>query len=73
MIDEGVARTKKVPSAPREARGYLFPGSLEDARETCTPKGRCLIGWIVANSGHGSRDECLDIHIGEGRPRPRTP
>ena len=30
------------------ARFYSFPDWLEDARQSCTPKGRCKVGWIVS-------------------------
>jgi hypothetical protein len=29
-------------------RCYAFPDRLEDARESCTPKGRCKVGWVVS-------------------------
>jgi hypothetical protein len=32
-------------------RCYAFSDRLEDARETCTPKGRCKVGWIVSRGG----------------------
>jgi hypothetical protein len=39
------------------------------ALSTCTPKGRCKIGWIVSHGGRASWDVWLDLHIGEGRLR----
>jgi hypothetical protein len=36
-------------------RCYAFPDRLEDARQTCTPKGRCTVGWIVRDSGREVR------------------
>jgi hypothetical protein len=35
-------------------RFYAFPDWLEDARQTCTPKGRCKVGWIVSRGGRES-------------------
>jgi hypothetical protein len=31
-------------------RCYAFPDRLEDARESCTEKGRCKVGWIIRAS-----------------------
>ena len=50
-------------------RCYAFPDRLQDARASCTPKGRCKIGWIIAEGGRTSYDVWLDIHTGEGRLR----
>ena len=38
-------------------------------RTSCTPKGRCLIGWILVDSGRTSFDVWLDIYTDEGRSR----
>ena len=40
-------------------RCFAFPHRLEDARETCTPKGRCKVGWIVSRGGRESWDVWL--------------
>jgi hypothetical protein len=37
-------------------RCYAFPHRLEDPRETCTPKGRCKVGWVVSRGGRESWD-----------------
>ena len=37
-------------------RCYAFPDGLEDARASCTPKGRCQVGWIVSEGGRESWD-----------------
>jgi hypothetical protein len=50
-IAEGMARVEKVACRPGEGRCYAFPDPVEDARASCTPKGRCKIGWIVSNGG----------------------
>ena len=47
MIEDGMARAEEVACAPAAPRCYAFPDPLEDARQTCTPMGRCCIGWIV--------------------------
>jgi hypothetical protein len=45
-------------------RCYAFPDRLQDARERCTPKGRCRVGWIVTRSGRESWDVWLDVRTG---------
>jgi hypothetical protein len=72
MIREALARAEKAACAPGDSRCYASPDPLEDARQSCTPKGRCCIGWIVSNGGRDSWDVWLDIHTGEGRLRRRT-
>ena len=39
------------------ARCYPFPDRLADARQSCTPKGRYKIGWIVSKGGR----KCWDV------------
>jgi hypothetical protein len=45
-------------------RCYAFPDPLADARETCTPKGRCNVGWIVRAGGRESWDVWLEVSTG---------
>jgi hypothetical protein len=45
-------------------RCYAFPDRLEDARASCTPKGRCKIGWIVSKGGRESWDVWLEVSTG---------
>ena len=68
-IAEAMARAEKVACRPGDGRCYAFSDRLSDARETCTPKGRCKIGWIVSHGGRESWDVWLDLHTGEGRLR----
>jgi hypothetical protein len=68
-IAEAMARAEKAACGSFNARCFAFPDPLEDTRETCTPKGRCKIGWIVAEGGRTSYDVWLDLHTGEGRLR----
>jgi hypothetical protein len=42
---------------------------VEEARKTCTPKGRCMIGWIVVDGSRTSWDVWRDLPTGEGRLR----
>jgi hypothetical protein len=69
MIEEGMARAETVACRPGDDRCHPLPYDVESAHQTCTPKGRCKIGWIVANSGRNSWDVWLDVHTGEGRLR----
>jgi hypothetical protein len=71
-IAEAMARAEKVACRPGDDRCYPLPYGLEEARASCTPKGRCKVGWIVANAGRDSWDVWLDVHTGEGRLRRRT-
>jgi hypothetical protein len=70
-IAEAMTRAEKVACRPGDARCYAFPNRLEEALAICTPKGRCRVGWIVANSGRDSWDVWLDLLTGEGRLRRR--
>jgi len=45
-------------------RCYAFPHRLDDARETCTPKGRCKVGWIVSKGGRESWNVWLEVSTG---------
>ena len=45
-------------------RCYAFLDPLEDVRETCTPKGRCKVGWIVRAGGRESWDVWVEVSTG---------
>ena len=45
-------------------RCVALPDPLHAARETCTPKGRCKVGWIVSKGGRESWDVWLEIATG---------
>jgi hypothetical protein len=45
-------------------RCYAFPDLLVDARQTCTPKGRCKVGGIVSQGGRESWDVWLEVRTG---------
>ena len=45
-------------------RCLAFPDLLVDARQTCTPKGRCKVGWIVSRGGRESFDVWLELSTG---------
>jgi len=41
-----------------------FPDRLQDARQTCTPKGRCKICWFVSKDGGESCEVWLEVRTG---------
>jgi hypothetical protein len=45
-------------------RCFALPHRPEDAHETCTPKGRCKVGWIVSRGGRESWDVWLQLSTG---------
>ena len=68
-----MARAEKVACGSGTACCFALPDPVDEARKTCTPKGRCLIGGtrrvISAEDGRTSFDVWLDLHTGEGRLR----
>ena len=71
MIAEAMARAEKVACGSGHSRCFALPDPLEEIRKTCTPKGRCLIGWLIAEGGRTSYDVWLALRTGEGRLRRR--
>ena len=45
-------------------RCFAFPDLLVDARQTCTPRGRCKVGWIVSRGGREVRAVWLEVRTG---------
>ena len=45
-------------------RRFALPYPLHAAHETCTPKGRCTVGWIVSAGGRESFDVWLEVSTG---------
>ena len=43
---------------------FALPHLLEDARETCPPKGRCRVGLIVSKGGRERCDVWLEVSTG---------
>jgi hypothetical protein len=72
MIAAGMARAERV-ACQENARCFALPDPLGKAHTTCTPKGRCKIGWIIAEGGRTSYDAWIDIHTGEARLRRQHP
>jgi hypothetical protein len=42
-------------------RCYAVPDRLEDARQICTPTGRCKVGWFVSRGGRESWDVWREV------------
>ncbi len=53
-------------------RCCAVPNRLADARVTCTPKGRCRVGWVIPASGRTSWDVWLEVRTGLVKLIPRT-
>jgi hypothetical protein len=70
LIAAAMARAEKV-ACRGEGRCFAMPHIVPDALASCTPKGRCTVGWIVTNGGRDAYDVWLDLHTGEGRLRRR--
>jgi hypothetical protein len=68
-IAEAMPRAEKVACRPGDGRCLPLPYDVASALATCTPKGRCKVGWVVANAGRDTWDVWLDLHTGEGRLR----
>jgi hypothetical protein len=45
-------------------RWYALPHRLRDALASCTPRGRCKVGWVVSKGGRESHDVWLDVSTG---------
>ncbi len=63
-IAEAMARAEKVACAPGDQRCLPLPYDVASARQTCTPKGRCKVGWIVSRGGRESWDVWLEVSTG---------
>ena len=69
VIAEAMARAERVACTPGDQRCLPLPYDVTSASATCTPKGCCKIGWIVADAGRTAWDVWLDLHTREGRLR----
>jgi hypothetical protein len=45
-------------------RCFVLPDPLPTARQSCTPQGRCRVGWIVGHGGRESWDMWLEVATG---------
>jgi hypothetical protein len=55
MIAAAMAKANKRVCVGSD-RCFALPHLLADARASCTPKGRCKVGWIVSRGGRESWD-----------------
>jgi hypothetical protein len=63
-IAEALARAEKVACRPGDDRCYPLPYSAQEAQKTCTPKGRCKVGWIVSRGGREGWHVWLEVRTG---------
>jgi hypothetical protein len=61
MITAAMAKADARVCAPGDTRCYPFPYDLAGAQATCTPKGRCKVGWVVSKGGGESWDVWLEV------------
>jgi hypothetical protein len=64
MITAAMAKADARVCVPGDNRCYAFPYDLAGAQATCTPKGRCKVGWVVRKSGRESWDVWLEVSTG---------
>jgi hypothetical protein len=64
LIAAAMAKADARVCVPGDNRCYPFPANVDAARETCTPKGRCKVGWVVRKSGRESWDVWLEVRTG---------
>jgi hypothetical protein len=63
MIAEAMGKADKRVCVGSD-RCFALPHRLEDARASCTPRGRCKVGWIVSRGGRESQDVWLEVATG---------
>jgi hypothetical protein len=64
MIAAAMAKADARVCVPGDTRCCAFPSNVDTARATCTPKGRCKVGWIVSRGGRESFDVWLEVATG---------
>ena len=64
MTAAAMAKADARVCVPGDQRCYAFPYDLAGAQATCTPKGRCKVGWVVLASGRESWDVWLEVSAG---------
>jgi hypothetical protein len=47
MIAAALAKADALVCVPGDNSCYAFPSDINAARASCTPKGRCKVGWAV--------------------------
>jgi hypothetical protein len=64
MIAAAMAKADARVCVPGDNRCYAFPHGVAEAQATCTPKGRCKVGWVVRKSGRESWGVWLEVSTG---------
>jgi hypothetical protein len=64
MIASAMAKAEARVCPAGDHRCYPLPSNVAAARATCTPKGRCKVGWVVRKSGRESWDVWLEVSAG---------
>jgi len=64
MIAAAMAKADARVCVPGDNRCYPLPYDVTSAQQTCTPKGRCKVGWVVRASGRESWDVWLEVGTG---------
>ena len=67
LTDEKIAAALAKADKPTwvgSDRYFAVPHRLEDARQSCTPKGRCKVGWVITKGGRESYDIWLEVRTG---------
>ena len=72
MIAAAMAKADARVCVPGDNRCYRVPSNVDAARATCTPKGRCKVGWVVRASGRESWDVWLEVSTGLVKLIPQT-
>lgn len=69
MVAAAMERAQNVICPPLDDKCYGLPFDAAQALAERTPKGWCLIGWVVRDSGRESWDAWYNVLTGEGRLR----
>ena len=69
VIAEAMRRAEQAVCPPLDDRCYGLPFDAAEAQAERTPKGWCLIGWVVWDSGRQAWDAWYNVVTGEGRLR----
>ena len=72
MIAAAMAKADARVCVPGDNRCYPFASDVNAARATCTPKGRCKVGWVVRASGREAQDVWLEVSTGLVKLIPQT-
>lgn len=64
MIAAAMAKANTRACSPGNQRCYAFPNAPKNAETTCTPKGRCKVGWVVRAGGQEAWDVWLEVRTG---------